>query len=57
MCVVSAYFSSTIEEDVGDILQVVDMVEELDSMWKGKGNGDEMDVIRDLVSKTTFTLP
>ena len=57
MCVVFAYLSSTIEEDVEDILQAVDIVEELHSVWRGKGNGDEMGGIWDLVAKMPCTLP
>ncbi|KAF9648571.1 hypothetical protein BDM02DRAFT_3096160 [Thelephora ganbajun] len=57
MCIVSAHLSSIIEEDVEDILKVIDMVEELHSAWKGEVNGDEVDMIREVVSKTPFTSP
>ena len=52
MCIVSAHLSSIIEEDVEDILKVIDMVEELHSAWKGEVNGDEVDIIREVVSRT-----
>lgn len=55
MCIVSAYLSSIIEEDVEDILKVVDMVEELHSAWKGEVNGEEVDVIREVVSRGACT--
>ena len=55
MCIVSAHLSSIIEEDVEDILKVIDMVEELHSAWKGEVNGDEVDVIREVVSKMSYT--
>ena len=55
MCMVSAHLSSIIEEDVEDILKVIDMVEELHSAWKGEVNGDEVDIIREVVSKTSYT--
>ena len=57
MCIVAAHLSSVIEEDVEDILKVIDMVEELHSAWKGEVNGDEVDIIRELVSKVSCTLP
>ena len=55
MCIVSAHLSSIIEEDVEDILKVIDMVEELHSAWKGEVNGDEVDIIREVVSKMPYT--
>jgi len=57
MCIVSAHLSFIIEEDVEDILKVIDMVEELHSAWKGEVNENEVDIIRDVVSKTSCTLP
>lgn len=57
MCVVAAHLSSIIEEDVEDILKVIDMVEELHSAWKGEVNGEEVDIIREVVSKASCTLP
>ena len=57
MCIVSAHLSSIIEEDVEDILKVIDMVEELHSAWKGEVNGDEVDIIREVVSGASCTLP
>jgi hypothetical protein len=56
MCIVSAHLSSIIEEDVEDILKVIDMVEELHSAWKGEVNGDEVDILREVVSKAPCTL-
>ena len=50
MCIVAAHLSSIIEEDVEDLLKVIDMVEELHSAWKGEVNGDEVDIIREVVS-------
>ena len=55
MCIISAHLSSIIEEDVEDILKVIDMVEELHSAWKGEVNGDEVDIIREAVSKMSYT--
>ena len=57
MCIVSAHLSSIIEEDVEDLLKVIDMVEELHSAWKGEVSGNEVDVIREVVSKTPCTPP
>ena len=57
MCIVSAHLSSIIEEDVEDILKVIDMVEELHGAWKGEVNENEVDVIREVVSKMSCTLP
>jgi len=51
MCIVAAHLSSIIEEDVEDLLKVIDMVDELHSTWKGEVSGDEVDVIREVVSK------
>lgn len=53
MCIVAAHLSSIIEEDVEDLLKVIDMVEELHSAWKGEVNGDEVDTIREVVSKAS----
>ena len=55
MCVVAAHLSSIIEEDVEDLLKVIDMVEELHSAWKGEVSGDEVDIIREVVSKVSCT--
>jgi len=57
MCIVSAHLSSIIEEDVEDLLKVIDMVEDLHSAWKGEVNGDEVDIIRGVVSKMTRISP
>jgi len=57
MCVVSAHLSSIIEEDVEEILKVIDMVEELHSAWKGEVNGEEVDVIREVVSNACCAFP
>ncbi|KAF9792674.1 hypothetical protein BJ322DRAFT_1030739 [Thelephora terrestris] len=57
MCIVAAHLSSIIEEDVEDLLKVIDMVEELHSAWKGEVSGEEVDIIRDVVSRTTCTPP
>ena len=35
MCVISAYLGSIVEEDVEDILKVIDVAEELHSVWEG----------------------
>jgi len=56
MCIVAAHLSSIIEEDVEDLLKVIDMVDELHSAWKGEVSGDEVDVIREVVSKMPCTL-
>ena len=53
MCIVAAHLSSIIEEDVEDLLKVIDMVDELHSTWKGEVSGNEVDVIRDVVSKAS----
>lgn len=50
MCIVAAHLSSIIEEDVEELLKVIDMVDELHSAWKGEVNGNEVDVIRGVVS-------
>ena len=55
MCIVAAHLSSVIEEDVEDILKVIDMVEELHSAWRGEVNGNEVDIIRELVSQVSCT--
>jgi hypothetical protein len=53
MCIVAAHLSSVIEEeDVEDLLKVIDMVEGLHSAWKGEVNGEEVNIIREAVSKT-----
>jgi len=57
MCIVSAHLSSIIEEDVEDILKVIDMVEELHSAWKGEVSGNEVDIIRGVVSEISCTIP
>ena len=51
MCIVAAHLSFVIEEDVEELLKVIDMVDELHSAWKGEVNGNEVDVIRGVVSK------
>ena len=57
MCIVAAHLSSIIEEDVGELLKVIDMVDELHSAWKGEVSDDEVDTIRDVVSKVSCTAP
>lgn len=57
MCIVAAHLSSIIEEDVEDLLKVIDMVEELHSAWKGEVSGDEVDLIRGVVSQMSCTAP
>jgi hypothetical protein len=57
MCIVAAHLSSIIEEDVEELLKVIDMVDELHSTWKGEVSGDEVDVIREVVSKMSCTTP
>ena len=57
MCIVAAHLSFIIEEDVEDLLKVIDMVEELHSTWKGEVSGNEVDIIREVVSKMSCTAP
>lgn len=38
MCGISAYLGSIVEEDEEDILKVIDMAEELHSVWEGGGS-------------------
>lgn len=53
MCIVVAHLSSIIEEDVDDLLKVIDMVDDLHSVWKGEVNGNEVDIIREVVSESS----
>lgn len=49
MAVVLTYLSKSLQEDVDEVSKVIDMVDDLQSVWKGEVTEDELDTIRSVL--------
>jgi hypothetical protein len=52
--VIATYLSRSLEEDVTEILKVIDLMEDLRSVWKGEVNEDEVCIIQSVLSDNSW---